>query len=53
MGKPDIGGAAIPTALKDKKKKIEKLTVLREDSKESIYSLIFSEPGKGNLNDYE
>ncbi|OPX42019.1 hypothetical protein CLHUN_40780 [Ruminiclostridium hungatei] len=43
MGKPSIGTAQIPAPEKEKKQVIKELTVLKENSKETIYNLIFSE----------
>jgi hypothetical protein len=43
MGKPSIGTAQIPVPGKEKEQVIKQLTVLKENSKESIYNLIFSE----------
>lgn len=45
MGKPSIGSAVTPAAEKEKKREVKELTVLKEDSKESIYYLIFGEKG--------
>jgi hypothetical protein len=43
MSKPSIGTAQIPVPEKEKKTMIKELTVLKEDSEESIYNLIFAE----------
>lgn len=49
MGSPSIGEAVTPATEKEKKREIKELTVLKEDSKESIYHLSFSEKEKGGL----
>lgn len=43
MGKPSIGAAVTSAPGKGTKREIKKLEVLKEDSKKSIYYLIFSE----------
>ena len=48
MGKPNIGEAKIPVSSKETKK-IEKLTILKDDSEESIYHLIFAGSESGSL----
>lgn len=49
MAKPSIGSAVTPAAEKEKKKEVKELTVLKEESKESIYQLIFCEKEKGGM----
>lgn len=53
MGKPSIGKANIISAEKDKKREVRELTVLKEDSKESIYSLIFNKTAEGGMESNE
>ena len=43
MGKPSIGTAVTPALEKEGKQEIKELTMLEENSKESIYALVFSE----------
>ena len=43
MSKPSIGDATIPILDNAEKKVVKELTVLEPDSKESIFSLIFSD----------
>lgn len=50
MGKPSIGEAETPVIEKRKKREVKKLTVLEENSKESIYYLLFSEAERDGLN---
>lgn len=49
MSKPSIGTAVTPAVEKEHKTDIKELTVLKDNSKESIYNLIFSETEKGGL----
>lgn len=53
MGKPSIGAAVTPAAEKGKKREIKELTVLKEDSNESIYHLIFCAKEKGGVKENE
>lgn len=49
MRKPSIGDA-VPLGMdKENRKEVQNLTVLQEDSKESIYYLVFSETEKGGM----
>lgn len=47
MGKPSIGDAVIVSTERENKKKVQELTILDENSKESIFNLIFSSMEKG------
>lgn len=49
MSKPSIGDAVTLAAQKDKKREIQELTVLENDSRESIYHLIFNNTEKGGV----
>lgn len=49
MSKPSIGTAVTPALEKGKKQEIKELTVLKENSKESIYYLVFSETEREDL----
>lgn len=49
MGKPSIGEAITPVIEQERKKEIKELTVLKEDSKESMFYLIFSETETGGM----
>lgn len=51
MSKPSIGTAVTPALEKEKKQVIKELTVLKDDSKESIYHLIFSETKNAGSNE--
>lgn len=42
MARPSIGEAVTTTMENEKKMVIKELTILTEDSKESIYNLVFS-----------
>ncbi len=53
MGKPSIGTAVTPTIESEMRKEVKTLTVLHEDSKESIYYKIFLEKDKGGMEEYE
>ena len=53
MGRPSIGAAVTPTIEKERKTIVKELTVLAENSKESIYSLVFSETKEGGMNNHE
>lgn len=53
MGKPSIGDAVTVAAERQKEKEVQELTVLKEDSKESIYYLIFTETKEGGKSLYE
>lgn len=48
MSKPSIGTAVTPAQEKEKKQVIKELTVLKSDSDESIFNLIFSENKNGS-----
>lgn len=48
MSKLSIGTAVTPVLEKEKKQEIKELTVLNDNSKESIYSLIFSQTENGS-----
>lgn len=47
MGKPSIGDAVIVSTERENKRKVQELTILDENSKESIFNLIFSSMEKG------
>ena len=50
MGKPSIGTAVTPELKKEKKQEIKELTILKDNSKKSIYNIIFSETINGSTN---
>lgn len=53
MGRPSIGDAVTVATEKEKKRDIHELTVLNENSEESIYYLIFSKTEKGGIESNE
>jgi hypothetical protein len=48
MAKPSVG-AAVTAQEKEKKRVVQELTVLKADSKDSIFSLVFDETKNGSL----
>lgn len=53
MARPSIGAAVTPTIEKERKTVVKELTVLAENSKESIYNLVFSDTKEGGIKDNE
>jgi len=50
MSKPSIGDAVTPALERERNQEIKELTVLDENSRESIFSLVFSESKNGSSN---
>ena len=53
MGKPSIGMAITPVIGNETKNEVKMLTILKEDSKESIYNMIFLETDEGGIKNDE
>lgn len=53
MARPSIGGAITPTIEKERKTIVKELTVLAENSKDSIYNLVFTDTKEGGINNHE
>ena len=53
MGKPSIGAALTPELERERKQETMELTVLNDNSKESIYNMVFSEAENGTRKENE